>query len=104
MSSMLRRPPITQLEIGHDTNLSFGSISVTSRPGSHWRRYLAQVAPPKPAPTTTTRARVAPGRVAQPANAAATPAPVHFRKSRRFRVMIRPPRGSLQAGEVFAQG
>src|SRR5512138_4948 len=83
MSAMLRRPPSTQLEIGHETNASFGSIRVTSK-RPHWRRYLAQVAPPNPAPTTTTRARDSTGTLTQPASVAARPAPDHLRKSRRF--------------------
>ena len=46
MSSMVLMPPSTQLEMGQDTNLSLGSISVTSTFSPHMRMYLAQVAPP----------------------------------------------------------
>jgi hypothetical protein len=45
---------MTQLDMGQEVKWGFGSISVTWMPGSHMRKYRAQVAPPKPAPTTTT--------------------------------------------------
>lgn len=46
MSAMVFIPPSTQLEIGQEMNLSFGSMMVTLILGSHLRMYLAQVAPP----------------------------------------------------------
>src|SRR5207248_3088503 len=52
-----RNPAITSLLNGHAVKVRFGSISVTSSVGSIRRSARAQLAPPKPPPITTTRAR-----------------------------------------------
>src|SRR3990172_2528269 len=89
MSASVLLPPSTRLLIGHEMNSLLRSMSVTSRSGAHIRTYLAAVAPPKPAPITTTRPALAPPPVpAQPATAA-TPAPadIHLMNSRLVIVM-----------------
>src|ERR1700682_2708576 len=46
---------MTRLDVGHETKAASRSTTVTSiRPPLHFRMYLAAVAPPYPAPTTTT--------------------------------------------------
>ena len=51
-------------------------------PGSHMRMYFAAVAPPKPAPITTTRAFACEPKPAQPPAASAVAAPASLRKLR----------------------
>ena len=52
---MRRLPPMTRLDTGQETNAVSRSTNVTSiLPPLHFRMYLAAVAPPYPAPTTTT--------------------------------------------------
>src|SRR5262245_6137457 len=63
------------------------STRVTWIAGSHSRMYLAAVAPPKPAPITTTRALGVPV-LAQPAADSAAAAPASLRNSRRLRCVI----------------
>src|SRR5205814_802093 len=46
---------MTRLDVGHETKAASRSTTVTSIwPPLHFRMYLAAVAPPYPAPTTTT--------------------------------------------------
>src|SRR6266850_1959800 len=78
MSSIVFEPPRTRFEIGHEMKNGLRSTSVTSMPGSHMRMYFAAVAPPKPAPITTTRA-LAGDIVAQPAADSVAPAAASFR-------------------------
>src|SRR6266851_463547 len=53
---MSRRPPMTALLNGHAVKIAFGSMRVTSNPGSARRSVRAQAAPANPPPTTTMRA------------------------------------------------
>src|SRR5258707_12514116 len=73
MSSIVFEPPSTRFEVGQEMKDPLRSTSVTSMVGSHIRMYLAAVAPPKPAPITTTRALVG-DLVAQPAGGSVAPA------------------------------
>src|SRR5437763_6651646 len=52
---MSRMPAITSLLKGHETNVRFGSISVTCNPSFRRFNARAQAAPPKPPPITATR-------------------------------------------------
>src|SRR5258706_15997039 len=97
MSDMPVKPASTRLETGQETKPESRSTSVTSIAGSHRRMYLAAVAPPKPAPTTTTRPRDF-AVVAQPAAASAAAETESFRNSRRLRFFI-VAASALQRGE-----
>src|SRR6185295_19510715 len=95
MSDMPLKPASTRLEIGQETKPDSRSTSRTSMFGSHKRMYLAAVAPPKPAPITTTRPRA--GRVvAQPVADSAAVDTENFRKSRRRIVFMVVPSALLR--------
>src|SRR3989454_3532186 len=81
MSRIVRLPPSTRFEIGQEMNSLARSTSTTSISGSHRRTYFAAVAPPKPAPITSTRALLGAGALAQPATESAAPS---LRNSRRL--------------------
>ncbi|MFM2065778.1 MAG: hypothetical protein RLZZ584_687 [Pseudomonadota bacterium] len=77
MSAISCTPASTKLLMGQEVKTSLRSTRVTSMRGSHSRMcmYLAAVAPPKPAPVTTTRAMGgADAGVAQPSRPRVEPA------------------------------
>src|SRR5258708_12974063 len=93
MSSIVLEPPRIRFEVGQEMKDALRSTSVTSMAGSHIRMYLAAVAPPKPAPITTTRALVG-DVVAQPAADSVAPAAATLRNCLLFTI------ASLLRGKV----
>src|SRR5258707_8451921 len=93
MSSIVLEPPRIRFEVGQEMKDALRSTSVTSMVGSRIRIDLAAVAPPKPAPITTTRALVG-DLVAQPAADSVAPAAATLRNCLLFTI------ASLLRGKV----